>query len=540
VVDLAPENEPAVETAETETQTFTDDGELFPRIPLSNWDESKLGKASAEDRTRDADVYTGEEGTLDYGLTRKGDNLWKIAKKMQSAAGDDVTMYQIMMALYQSNPQAFVENNIHRLRVGHVMRIEDPGLLTAMSKQQAAGEYMAQTQAWEEYRQQVAETTPEQPIVAGGAGSNDASMPANESGELTLSAPDGEKLAAGGEAAAEKQDNQANSDALVLREEIRQALAEAQTERGKNEALNSHLRELEEKLNNMQRSLTVRDDELAVLQQQLSDVNTKTSEAEEAARLEAEHAARLEAEHAAQEQTKAAEPVEPAMPDAPVETLKDSPVADSPLMPAAPEQVIDPSQSQPDMIDKAIAWLAGAMATVSGVFATMQYDPLTMGIGGGVIIVLLIIMLLMKKRRNAIAFQESILTGTPSGSSANSGILSLESGLSEESSFLSDFAISGASTISPEDSEVDPLTEADVFMAYGRFEAAEERLVSAIRNEPNREELRVKLLELYNTNKNKTSFEAAAEEYYAKLGDKADSNANWRKVVAMGAALAPG
>ena len=104
---------------------------------------------------------------------------------------------------------------------------------------------------------------------------------------------------------------------------------------------------------------------------------------------------------------------------------------------------------------------------------------------------------------------------------------------------MSDFAISGVSAIQAEDSEVDPLTEADVFMAYGRYEAAEERLNEAIRHDPNRGELRVKLLELFSTTKNKKAFETAAEDYYATLGGQTGSNPLWQKVVSMGSDIAP-
>jgi len=146
------------------------------------------------------------------------------------------------------------------------------------------------------------------------------------------------------------------------------------------------------------------------------------------------------------------------------------------------------------------------------------------------------------RRRKGVNFQESILTG---GGDTDS--VSMDASPSQgsslmggESSFLSDFAISGVSAIQTEDSEVDPLTEADVFMAYGRYEAAEERLQEAINQDPNRGELRVKLLELFNTTKNAQAFESAAEDYYASLSGNVGGNPLWQKVVAMGRDLVPG
>jgi len=156
-----------------------------------------------------------------------------------------------------------------------------------------------------------------------------------------------------------------------------------------------------------------------------------------------------------------------------------------------------------------------------------------------VLLVLVILMLIVVRRRKKTegSYQESILSGGPSTITGDEEGAEGEAG---ESSFLSDFAVSGAGAIQTEDSEVDPLTEADVFMAYGRYEAAEERLQEAITKDPSRKELKLKLLELYNSTKNSSAFETLAEDFYASLGGEADSDPMWVKVLSMGKELAPG
>ena len=57
-------------------------------------------------------------GELDYGITQKGDNAWKIASKLKPS--EQISVYQVMMALQQSNPGAFIDGNIHRLKEGQV------------------------------------------------------------------------------------------------------------------------------------------------------------------------------------------------------------------------------------------------------------------------------------------------------------------------------------------------------------------------------------------------------------------------------------
>jgi len=185
------------------------------------------------------------------------------------------------------------------------------------------------------------------------------------------------------------------------------------------------------------------------------------------------------------------------------------------------------------------------MGTIKGIFGGLMggLNAMMLIVGGVVFVVILLLVFIVVRRRKSTSFQESILTGAGDeesqaldGSSPSQG----SSLMGGESSFLSDFAISGVSAIQAEDSEVDPLTEADVFMAYGRYEAAEERLQEAIAQDPQRGELRVKLLELFNTTKDKQAFESAAEDYYAALEGNADSNPLWQKVVAMGRELVPG
>lgn len=487
----------------------------------------------AEEPTRDA---------VDSVTTKRNDKLWNIAETMRP--DETVSIYQVMMALLQSNPEAFTEGNVHRLKVGKVLRIDDPSLLIAMSQSQAAQEYIVQTQDWEDYRQQFAATssTPMQAEMAGDVDSFTTEVlpeevPAETSGELVLAAPEGDNQTAGSTG---DQEATVNNEVMILREEIRQALVEAEAEGSKNVILNEKLRDLESQLQDLQRSVTVQDDELATLQKQLSDLNKKNIEAEQAEVVTAhteipdvaatpestasDTAVISEAELLAQSQQQ--ESAEQTMAEtAPLE--QPEPVVEEPAV-----------DTGPGMMDKTFGVLDSIKQTLSGIVSSLPVSPLILAIGAGVIVVLLLLMLLLvQRRRQAANFQESILSGIPSHEIMASEEASLETNLSGESSFLSDFAISGASALQGDDGDVDPLTEADVFMAYGRYEAAEERILEAIKKDPDRQELRIKLLELYNTTKNKTAFESAAEELYTNLGNDA-SNPLWQKVVAMGAILA--
>lgn len=542
VVEAEPEmaiEEPVAVEAEmemaeptTEEAVFTGDA-VWPRIPLAAFDQSDEG----EEMPVSEPAAVGE---LDYGITRANDNLWNIAEKLR--AGDEsVTVHQVMMALLQSNPDAFVDNNVHRLKVGHVLRIDDPALLTSMSRQEASKAYVQQTREWNDYRQQVAGTTTVQPIMAGESSMDEAAADTPAGGELTLAAPDGESLTAGGGANEETLSN----DLATMQDQLRQAKADAGTMRTRNVELNNKLQSLEQELNRLQRSLSVKDDELAALQQQLANLNAEPATAEVAEPV-AEEPVQPEAVEPVAEEAATPEVTEPVT-EEPVTPEMAEPVAEEPAKPeeTKPAAVEPPAAppapvQEPGIMDTVMGVVASIGATIAGIAAGLGGDSLIYIAAPIALILLIIIMIVIKRRRSGDNFQESILTGAATASDADTG--GVPSGdsttFSEESSFLSDFAMSGASAIEADDSEVDPLTEADVFMAYGRYEAAEERLNEAISNEPNRMELRAKLLELYHATQNKDAFESSAEDFYASLGG--EESPLWDKVKSMGSEISPG
>jgi pilus assembly protein FimV len=109
-----------------------------------------------------------------------------------------------------------------------------------------------------------------------------------------------------------------------------------------------------------------------------------------------------------------------------------------------------------------------------------------------------------------------------------------------ESSMVSDFAMSEMSDmegIHAESAEVDPISEADVYLAYGRHQQAEDILREAMVKTPDRHELKLKMLEVYFAAKNRNAFEKQAEELHTALGNESDPL--WAKAVTMGHQLCP-
>jgi pilus assembly protein FimV len=90
-----------------------------------------------------------------------------------------------------------------------------------------------------------------------------------------------------------------------------------------------------------------------------------------------------------------------------------------------------------------------------------------------------------------------------------------------------------------ETTEVDPTEEADVYIAYGRYEQAEQLLRLALEMEPHRLALKHKLLEVYFGSRDASAFGALFREMKA-AGAEAEDSAGWQRALRMGRQLSPG
>jgi pilus assembly protein FimV len=142
-----------------------------------------------------------------------------------------------------------------------------------------------------------------------------------------------------------------------------------------------------------------------------------------------------------------------------------------------------------------------------------------------------------RRRKAPPAFEDTLVNGT-----ATVPVTTLVNGTSGgpvntgDTSFLTDFSQAGIGAIDTHD--VDPIAEAEVYMAYGRDSQAEEILKEALLKTPNRQEIRAKLLEIYATRKNPLAFEAVASELRTALAD--ETSPLWQRAAKLGYGIDPG
>jgi pilus assembly protein FimV len=110
----------------------------------------------------------------------------------------------------------------------------------------------------------------------------------------------------------------------------------------------------------------------------------------------------------------------------------------------------------------------------------------------------------------------------------------------DSSSFLNDFKASdfeSFESFNVDHGDIDPLAEADVYLAYGRYQQAEDLIRQAVKDYPDRDDCKLKLLEIFHASSNKEDFEQYAAEL-ASAGRKDDKDF-WHKVTELSRDISP-
>jgi pilus assembly protein FimV len=94
-------------------------------------------------------------GGGEYGPIKRGETLSKIAASVKP---EGISLDQMLIAILRSNPDAFVNNNVNRMKAGKMLHIPDQEQLTAVTPQEAVKEVRLQSADWNRYRKKLADT----------------------------------------------------------------------------------------------------------------------------------------------------------------------------------------------------------------------------------------------------------------------------------------------------------------------------------------------------------------------------------------------
>ena len=434
-----------------------------------------------------------QAGSPDSVRVGRGDTLIKIARSLQGAAATPAAVDQTMIALFRSNREAF-GGNINVLRQGTILRVPNADEIAALNQKEAIGEVHRQMDAWRT-----------------GEGAASAS-----SGRLRLVAP-----TSGGSATGAGNANAGNSSG-----------SSAETQ-----ALKDRVKDLEGQLAESKRLIDIRNNELSALQRKLGVPATPP-----------------------------AVPSPPAKPPVAATTppsVAPTPPAATPPVAATPPAATPPVEAPPAAVTAPPVKTPPAAPAETGSWIDWMAANWWVSVALLVVVLGGLVGFAARKRRrqdqgndlNRLMVDTDIADHLDPTSKLAATRKSSDSFVVEESGEhpAPDFAAEPArfgdtgELRSPDDTmssesavnldQGDPLAEADFHMAYGLYDQAADLVRIALEREPDRRDLRLKLLEIYFVWGNKDLFLQTAKSLEASR-DRAPAG-EWDKIVIMGKQICP-
>ncbi len=496
-----PVSAPAAAPAETPAPTPAPAGQPAPTVAAAEQPAAPQPTASppAEAPTPAAETAPAQRALgANYGPIHRGETLSGIAKQVRP---DGVTLNQMMIAIYQANPEVFM-HNINRMKAGYILRMPTASDAQAVSVADANTEVRSQMEAWRN-RSPAAAPAPAAATAA------EASQPA-----LQLVAPSSAAESSAPVPGAEKQGNgeAAKGEKPTEAESSEPAPAPAPAAAPANQA-----------------PLSVKNNALAGVQQQAAQQN-------------------------AQPAPNVLPPPEP----------KNVPLAS----PVAAKPAPAPAQDTGGGIMDAILniYVLGALVLVA-------------------VIVLIGVVIKKRKQSKPSAFsaggtmrikgadwmkQEQVDAADKDDTKASSTTRTKAKAKKAEKQIPEDkpedktVLVNPPTQVAADDSDKtmlmsapapsmqdtmagggggskldvsDPMAEADFHMAYGLYDQAADVLRKALRQDPNRQDIMVKLLEVYFTAGDKDNFVGEAKKLRQSMG--ATPGQEWESVAIMGRQVAP-
>jgi pilus assembly protein FimV len=443
--------------------------------------------------------------------TTSSDTLWEVAQRTRSTG----SVHQAMLAIQDLNPDAFVDGNINRLKSGQVLRLPDDQQIKSRSQSDAIAQVAAQNTAWREGRS-VAASGARQLDATKRATAGDAPAKTDDKDSLKLVSGDAGKATKGAEKGASGDTKALNDKLAVTKESL-------DSTRRENDELKSRMGDLQSQLDKLNRLIQLKDSQMAKLQADIAAKgNQPTAAAPAAAAASATPTAAVKPATPVApvaSATPAAEPAKPAVAPTTSAPAGDKPAAtdynyseEQAAKPAgdaaaeaakAPEAapVPAPAPAPAPVVEKPVKPKPAPVVEPAPVETSFVDDlmanPMLLGIAGGGALLLLLVGLMVLSRRNA----------------QKEAQLHIDlAAQDEQSPFDNDLDVPDT-TFAGLDSDIDEpvlpakeervtaqtgdvLGEADIYIAYGRFTQAAELLQDAINNEPQRADLRLKLMEV--------------------------------------------
>jgi pilus assembly protein FimV len=468
------------------------------------------------------------QGGSEYKV-KAGDTLGKIAAQLKPV---EVSLDMMLVALYRANPDAFNGNNMNRLKSGQILAVPDSAAIKGTGEGEARGVVVAHAADFNAYRNklagQVATTTPDKAPAASQSTGGKITSKVEEHRTAANESQDKLKLSkATAPTNANGKTSAAGAEERIAKEK---ALADA----------NARVKELERNVSELEKLMVIKNKAAA-------DAAAKAAPATAQKPLPVPPVAPVAT--VAKPAPVVVPPVATTAKPAPVVVPPPAPVVvPPPVVASAPAPVVASAPAPapavvPVPVPAPVAKAPAKIAVVKkaeppaepGILDMLKDNLLYVGIAL-LAIAAAAAAVVMKKRgksESSTGHEPSIL-GAPTDQAhslfAETGGQSVDT---SNSVFNSSFAPSASQL---DTNEVDPVAEADVYIAYGRDAQAEEILKEALRTHPERYPVRLKLLEIYAARKDLRSFETQATDLYSMTKGQGDE---WSQAAALGVSIDP-
>lgn len=424
-----------------------------------------------------------------------GDTAGKIAAQHKSAS---VSLDQMLVALLLSNPDAFIGGNVNRLKTGAVLELPGSDQAEAIPASEATRTIVAQSKNFNEFRRKLAEGAPDTRLAGAGR---------QATGQVQAKVEDRVPAAA-------------TPDKLTLSKGAAQSKAAEEKIAQERQAKEAAAR-------------------VAELSKNISDLNKLGSTPAAPAAPAAPGASA-----APSPQTPGVAVAKPgvlagALPAA--SALAAMPAASSALAPATPASAAAapvasaPASAAAAPVKKPVLAARPPPPAQTSLVDDLIENPLVLAGGAGLLVLLAAFgVYRVRQRKNSVAVDSSFLESRLQpdsffGASGGQRIDTDEASATGSSMVYSPSQLDAAG-------DVDPVAEADVYLAYGRDLQAEEILKEAMRVSPSRIAIHSKLLEIYAKRRDAKAFEVvAAEAFRLTKGHGTE----WAQAAEMGRGLDP-
>ena len=453
---------------------------------------------------------------------KRNDTLWEIAEEVRPSGS--VSIHQTMIALQQANPNAFINSNINLLKNGHVLRVPSLSEIQALNQSRSVQQVANQNAEWSgrEYSAEVSGA----PLAGSRTADRSRRAPTSSEGRLKLSSPDDTYDSTEGRSGGAPSDFSSEA----IENELAITMEQLEKAQRDNADLRSKVESMEQQMETMERMVDVVNEQLRALQLSAkknaeaeasnddlygqddsaiadsSDTDSVTSKADELDELYGQGDSTDSSDSAVSDQ------------DASADFTSDSDAAAEQVVAATPEPVktaaprtntnkvvqrqVPPEPSLFDMIMDNIYYI---VALIVAVLAGAYY-----------------FLKVRAKDDEFDDFFDELEEQSASPVEEESGsvveeelpideVQDDELELTDASEDVQEHVTEEVETSAQQTEDV--VAEADIYIAYGKYDQAEEMLVAALQRMPNDEAILVKLLEVHASQENIEGF----DPLYARL-----------------------